>query len=299
MWTWLGAIALDALWVETPNRYHPVAWFGRAAQRMVDAAESRGQTSQHLRWMGIAIAVGLPLTVALGVMVIQNSLPRWPRWAFEVWLLSNCFTLSGLGRAALRMANALERGGALAGRDELKHLCSRSPEHLSQEELAAATVESVAENSSDSVIAPLFFYLWFGLPGAAFYRAVNTLDAMIGYFGRYSDLGWASARLDDLLNYIPARITSGLLLISGAMHGASLESGYYILKRDGHTTPSPNAGQPMAAMAGLLGVRLEKLGVYALGDPHNEVRASTIREAWLIVQTAGWLMFGFGILFLC
>jgi adenosylcobinamide-phosphate synthase len=136
------------------------------------------------------------------------------------------------------------------------------------------------------VVAPLFYYALFGLPGAVAYRAVNTLDAMIGYRGRYEYLGKAAARLDDVLNFIPARMTAALLLVAGAMTRARVRDGWRILRRDGAATESPNAGRPMATMAGLLGVRLDKVGHYRLGDPMAPITAATIRTAWRIVAVA-------------
>jgi adenosylcobinamide-phosphate synthase len=149
--------------------------------------------------------------------------------------------------------------------------------------VVGTTVESVAENASDSFVAPLFYYAVLGLPGAVAYRAVNTLDAMIGYHGRYEYLGKASARLDDALNFIPARLTAALLLAAGALCGGDVRSGWRVLGRDGNATESPNAGRPMATMAGLLRVQLEKLGHYCLGDATEPLTFSKIDDAWRIV----------------
>ena len=164
--------------------------------------------------------------------------------------------------------------------------CSRDASALGPAELAGASIESVAENASDSVVAPLFYYAVFGLPGAVVYRAVNTLDAMVGYRGRYEYLGKASARFDDVLNFIPARLTALLLLGAGGVLGGSVARGMAIWRRDGASTESPNAGRPMAVMAGLLGVRLEKAGHYDLGDADVALTAAHIEAAWRIVQLA-------------
>ena len=147
-------------------------------------------------------------------------------------------------------------------------------------------MESVAENASDSAVAPLLFWAVLGVPGAVAYRAVNTLDARVGYRGRHEWLGKASARLDDLLNLVPARVTAALLLVAGLACGADARRGLAVLRRDGARTESPNAGRPMAAMAGLLGVRLEKVGQYQLGDPIRPVTGETIFAAWRIAWLA-------------
>jgi adenosylcobinamide-phosphate synthase len=137
----------------------------------------------------------------------------------------------------------------------------------------------------------------FGVPGAIFYRAVNTLDAMIGYRGRYEYLGKAAARLDDLLNLVPARLTAAFLLLSGTLAG-TVRNGWRILLRDGANTASPNAGRPMAAMAGLLRVELTKDGHYRLGDAERPITCDTISEAWRLVRLAAGLAIGLALLIL-
>jgi adenosylcobinamide-phosphate synthase len=177
----------------------------------------------------------------------------------------------------------LGRGQLELARHKLRSLCSRDASALDEPSIVAATIESLAENASDSFVAPLFYYMLLGLPGVVFYRAVNTLDAMIGYHGRYEYLGKVAARVDDLLNLIPARLTAALLLAAGALTGKDPLRGLQMLRRDGRNTASPNAGRPMAAMAGLLGVQLEKRGDYSLGDPAVPLAPGSIDEAWRVV----------------
>jgi adenosylcobinamide-phosphate synthase len=201
-------------------------------------------------------------------------------------VLKSMFALRGLGKAAFAVRDALHAGDLTAARGALRSLCSRDPNELDEPLLVAAAVESVAENSSDSVVAPLLFYALFGLPGAVFYRAVNTLDSMIGYHGRYEYFGKASARLDDLFNYVPARLTALALLFGGALCRCDVRRGVFVLLRDGDKTESPNAGRPMAAMAGLLDVQLEKVGHYRLGDPGAALGTQTIDRAWRVASLA-------------
>ena len=147
----------------------------------------------------------------------------------------------------------------------MRGLVSRDATELSEPLVAAAAIESVAENTTDSFIAPWLAFALIGLPGAFAYRAVNTLDSMIGYRGEYEYLGKASARLDDLLNLIPARISAGLLLLAGAVSGSRVGQGWQTALREHRLTASPNAGWTIAAMAGLLSVSLEKPGNYLIG----------------------------------
>jgi adenosylcobinamide-phosphate synthase len=222
------------------------------------------------------------------VGVAADRLRPWPvAWfALGGGLTTSTFAIRGLGRAAFAVRDALAAGSVDDARRALRSLCSRDPRLLTEPQLAAATIESVAENASDSVIAPLFYFALFGLPGALAYRAVNTLDARIGYHGRYEYLGKASARLDDLLNVVPARATAALLLLAGWLAGADARAGLRIWRRDAGRTESPNAGHPMAAMAGLLRVQLDKPGHYRLGDPSGPLTAATIDDAWHVVRIA-------------
>lgn len=155
------------------------------------------------------------------------------------------------------MAAALEAGDLAAARRRLPHLAGRNPERLDETELARATVESIAENTSDAVVAPLVWGAAAGVPGLLAYRAINTLDAMVGHRSpRYERFGWASARLDDAANLLPARLTAALTVLAAPIAGGSPRRALAVLRRDGHRHPSPNAGRCEAAFAGALGVRL-------------------------------------------
>jgi adenosylcobinamide-phosphate synthase len=201
-------------------------------------------------------------------------------------VLKCMFAIKGLGAAGRTVGAALHEGRLADARAGLASLCSRDAASLDESQVAAAAIESLAENLSDSFVAPLVAYAAFGLPGAVAYRAANTLDAMIGYRGRYEYLGKAAARLDDLLNLVPARLSAGLLLLAGALTRADVAGGLRVLGRDRRATASPNAGWPMATMAGLLGVTLEKPGHYRLGDGAAAVAPADIDRAWRIVAVA-------------
>jgi adenosylcobinamide-phosphate synthase len=280
-----GALALDLAVGEWPARLHPVVWMGAVISWLERRAPSgrRGQLAH-----GALMALSVPLLFAAGAWGLCHAArgSAFLSVAVEALLLKSAFAVRALGEAAREVAAALRRGEVDAARAGLRSLCSRDPSRLEASQVAAAAVESVAENASDSAVAPLFWWALLGVPGALAYRAVNTLDARVGYRGRYEWLGKASARLDDLLNLIPARITAGLLVACGFLLGANARAGLAVLRRDGAGTESPNAGRPMAAMAGLLEVELEKEGHYRLGDPVRAVEAETIGAAWRIAFTA-------------
>ncbi|MCH8330432.1 MAG: cobalamin biosynthesis protein CobD [Bacteroidetes bacterium] len=176
--------------------------------------------------------------------------------------------------------SGLTDGDVAQARLGLRSLVSREPSGLSSQQTAAATVESVSENMADSICGPWLFFALFGLPGAVAYRVINTMDSMIGYHGEYELLGKASARLDDIVNLIPARL-SGLLLVlaSAFLPGQHAAGAWRIMWRDHARTESPNAGWPMSGMAGALGVELEKVGHYRLGEDTRPVVVGDITQA--------------------
>lgn len=276
------AVLADRALGEYPARLHPVAWMGAVLDGLERRAPAGGQALQ-LAW-GTGVALLVPGLFAAGAWVVSHALGRlgWAGLPLEALILKPTFAVRALGEAGARVRDALRRGDLAGARSGLPWLCSRDPSALGGGQIAAAVVESLAENASDSAVAPFVFYAALGLPGAYLYRAANTLDARLGYHGQYEWLGKASARLDDLLNLAPARLTALLLLAAGALRGRDPREGLRVLRRDGGATESPNAGRPMAAMAGLLGVELEKPGQYRLGDPARPVDAETIDHAWRV-----------------
>lgn len=280
----LVAVLWDALRGEWPNAVHPVAWMGRVCTGFERFAPQAGRGAQ-LVW-GVIVAVALPALFAGGAALLLSLAAPWRflQWLLLIWLLKSTFAIRGLGDAGLAVAASLRTGDLERARDGLRALCSRDARSLPSGQVSGAAVESLAENASDSIVAPLFYLCLFGVPGAVAYRAVNTLDARIGYRGHYEYLGKAAARLDDLLNYLPARMTAVLLLGIGWWLEADAHRGWVVARRDARRTESPNAGWPMAVMAGLLGVRLRKEGYYDLGDGRADPGPDHIDSAWRIVR---------------
>ncbi len=292
-----AAYALDRLFGEPPNAIHPVAWMGTVIAYAKRWALGRGSGRLGQLARGAVVALAIPSLFAAGA----HALLRFARSAgshptlelvLTVALLKPTFAVRSLREAAFAVRDALDRSDLSSARRALGSLCSRKAETLNEDQLVAATIESVAENTSDSIVAPLLFFACAGVPGAVFYRAVNTLDAMVGYRGRLEYAGKASARLDDLLNFVPARITAILLLVAGLLARQDVRAGVRILLRDGRRTESPNAGFPMATMAGLLGVRLVKVDHYALGDPERALSPAAITTAWRVTSLASVLAVG-------
>jgi adenosylcobinamide-phosphate synthase len=284
----LIAVALDRTFGEPPNVVHPVAWMGAAIACGRDWALRASHTGQFVR--GALVALVIPTVCAAFAFVLARFAGRWTLLSVvaTALLLKPLFAIRALRDAAFLVRDALAAGDVVLARAQLASLCSRNAGDLDAQALIAATVESIAENASDSIVAPLFYFALAGLPGAAFYRAGNTLDAMIGYRGRYEWVGKTAARLDDLLNLLPARLTALLFLLVAPIAGGNVRRGATTLWRDGGRTESPNAGRPMATMAGLLGVRLEKCDHYALGTATRPLEGSDITRAWRIVSGAAY-----------
>ena len=261
----LGVVA-DAL-LGDPSRWHPVAGLGGAAGAAERFwwADSRGRGVVHT-----AVCVGVPVAA---VVVAQRVLPRG---AASV-LLTATATWAVLGGRSLAheasvMAHLLGRGDLADGRTRLSHLAGRDAADLSLDELARASVESVAENTSDAVVAPLLWGAVAGVPGLVGYRAVNTLDAMVGHRSpRYLRFGWASARLDDVANLLPARVAAGLAVALAPVVGGSPAAALRVWRRDAGQHPSPNAGPVESAFAGALGVRLGGENTYGGTVEHRGV----------------------------
>ena len=280
----LLAVVLDNVLPEPPTRFHPVAWLGRAITLLERAAPQRPEAA-FMYGCGLVVAVvGILAALTWLLMTALMSLSPVAYVVGGAVVLRVSFTVTGLLSAADRTREALEGGRADDARASLGSLVSRDATSLTEPQVAAAAIESTAENTTDSYVGPWLAFALFGVPGAVAYRAVNTLDSMIGYRGRYEYLGKAAARLDDAVNFIPARLSALLLLASGALHSFPVGRAWQTLVEDRGRTASPNAGWTMSAMAGLLGTRLEKPGHYRLGDALLDPEAEDIGRATSVAE---------------
>jgi adenosylcobinamide-phosphate synthase len=278
----LLAVILDVLLGEPPNRWHPVAWMGTFIRAIQRWAPATGQWGRLAFGAGIVLS-GVALVVVLGILLecLLWHVP-WPlAWLVKAGVLKLTLSLRGLVQAAGEVQQALQHDDLpLARRLVGWHLVSRETSQLSSAQVAAAAVESVGENASDGIVAPLLFYTLGGLPAALAYRFINTADAMLGYRdpGRFW-LGKVPARLDDLANLVPARLTAVLIVLAALLLGENTRQAWTVWRRDARLTASPNAGHPMSAMAGALQVELEKVGQYRLGAGQSLPEAGHIARA--------------------
>ena len=279
----LLALLLDLTLGEPPNRLHPTVWMGKTvalAERVAPGPQAA--TAAQLIY-GALMALLIPAAWAALAWAVSFGLLQLHPLAYLVVvaaLLKTTFSVRMLHRVAADIGRILSSGDINEARRQMSALVSRDTSKLTIGQMAAGAIESVAENITDSIVGPLLAFALFGLPGAAAYRAVNTLDSMVGYHGRYEYLGKASARLDDLVNLIPARLAALLLwLATIPMPGMAAGKAWRIILAHRGRTESPNAGWTMAAMAGGLDVTLEKVGHYRLGDPSPEPLVSHIGVA--------------------
>ncbi len=279
--TMLIALAVDRLWGEPPVRWHPVVWMGNYLQTAGDWVQRRARQSSPtpdytgfwlgaLAWIaGAAMVSGVAFALQWLLDAAPLALPWWVQ-AVVLGVLLKPLLAWRLLHSEVRAVEVALAQSVQAGRERLRWLVSRDVAQLTPEEVRESAIETLAENLNDSVVAPLFWFVLLGLPGAALYRFANTADAMWGYPGHYQGRNWEwagkwAARADDVLGWLPARIT-GVLLLLLVLGGrvTSVWTRLAQLRREAAQTPSPNSGWPMAAMALNLGVALRKPGGYTL-----------------------------------
>jgi adenosylcobinamide-phosphate synthase len=276
------AWSIDAVFGEPRNAWHPVAWFGTAMRGV-----GRGllQLPPALAFIGGGVAWLIScLGVAALAWAVQHALLQLSPWIAVPMLalsLKPTFAWRMLRTEVESVEHAIDHG-VQAARDKLSRLVSRDVRELDVDTIRETALETLAENLNDSLVAPLFWYAVFGLPGAAFYRAANTLDAMWGYRDRWEWAGKVCARADDMLSWVPARITAFLL-----MPGAGFPA-WRRLRAQARLTPSPNGGWPMGAMALRLGVRLRKPGAYSLNAAAPSPQARHFARAHRCASAAAW-----------
>jgi adenosylcobinamide-phosphate synthase len=271
------ALLIDLVFGEPPNAIHPVAWMGRVIAFLIKACQKWSPVPQFM-W-GMAVTLLTMAIFATPVYFVLYWLSDSNLIAYIIVaavLFKVSFSLKGLWQAALKIKKLLVEEKLPGARFELRALVSRNTSQLNTSQMVSATVESVAESSCDSFFAPLFFFAFLGVPGAIGYRVINTLDAMIGKHGQYEYTGKFAARLDSVVNYIPARLAALTIILASWICRVKAENAWRMMRRDAGKTLSPNAGWTMSAMAGALQVQLEKVGFYKLGDPRQTLKTEHI-----------------------
>lgn len=294
----LAGLSLDLLigdprWLPHPVR--GIGWLARQVERMFRATRLPLRLSGILFWL---------IVVGLTALIVWLTLP----WATIYWIYA-LIAIRSLDGETHEVIRRLDRGDLEAARAQLATVVGRDTAHLDEPEIVRAVIETMSENLSDGIIAPLFFLIVGGPVAMAAYKAINTLDSMVGYRNeRYAEFGWASARMDDVANFVPARLTAILVWLSAAALWMNVPRSVRTTLRDAASQPSPNAGYPQAAFAGAIGVQLGGTNRYAgtdvvkapMGDPLTPLNrgaweyargllfASTLLMILLVILVTGW-----------
>ncbi|MCL2475737.1 cobalamin biosynthesis protein [Candidatus Bathycorpusculum sp.] len=283
------AFLIDLVLGEYPDRIHPTIGIGKLITYL--KAKAKNKNPRIEKTNGVLMALAAILAFALPVFVLLYLLRGLPHPIGEILyiivgaiLFKATFAISGMGQYTKPIALALKKRDIDGARKWLPYIVRRDPTSLNERQIISAAVESIAESTTDGITAPFFFYALLGVPGAFAYRVINTLDSMVGYKNaEYKNIGWFSAKLDTLTNYIPARITAYLMVVAAFFSGANWRESWRILQRDKHKTSSPNAGYTISAMAGALGIQLEKTDHYKLGDDKGHISYEDIGKALRIM----------------
>jgi adenosylcobinamide-phosphate synthase len=275
---------------------HPVVLMGRGISLLENIIRNTIRYEKRLKVAGLLfpiLIVGAVYIVTFFIIYWSCRINSWFGICLEIWLISTTIATKGLGDAGKKVYRHLKAKDLPKARQSLGMIVGRDTDNLDESEVSRGTVETVAENIVDAIISPLFYGLIGGAPLAMAYRAVNTLDSMIGYKNeKYKNLGWASARLDDLFNYIPARLTAVFILLACWIQKYDAKGAWRSIKRDAKLHPSPNSGIPEAAIAGSLGIQLGGTNFYngiasnraKMGVPNRRIDANDIIHTIIIMN---------------
>jgi len=293
------ALLLDFLIGDPKTKYHPTAWIGKLIAVLVPFSRNNSPKKELFGGILIVFVVVTIVSTLLVVLDFGISLLTIDVISLVVSivvgsiLLKTTIAIRGMQKHALSVVDALEKDDLDSARNHLSMIVKRNTKHLDKNHISSAVLESVSENTVDGITGPLFYYAIFGLPGAFVYRAINTIDSMVGYkTSLFRNIGWFGANCDTILNYIPSRLTGLVMILSALILGYNWKESFYIMKRDGKKLESPNAGFPIAALAGALGTKLEKINYYAVGDGNIEFTKSHIISAIRLMKVSSILFCG-------
>lgn len=288
----LLAVLFDILFGEPPALIHPVVWMGKLISLLANRAPFHYRKLYGL--FIVILCVGASVLAGLAITSLGRNLVGL---IIAAYFLKSSFSIRMLRVSALSIKRDLDEGRLEKVRIGLKTFVGRATSGLNAHQSASAVIESLAESFVDGILSPLFYFLLFGLPGALAYRMINTLDSMVGYKKEpYIELGYASARLDDLANWLPARLSLVFIFIASVFFGKPLGAVKTCI-RDHDKTASPNSGWPMSAVSGALHVRLEKMDYHVLGDEYDGPEPFHIKRAVQIVGLSSFLVIA-GIFFI-
>jgi adenosylcobinamide-phosphate synthase len=272
---------------DPPNKYHPVAWLGKVIETL--AKKLRKSNRSNLKFTGAIFTLFLTLGICILSQVFSNYLYSFfgavAFILFAIIVVKLTVAILTMEKHTSSIILALQENDIVRARQNLSFIVSRNTTDLDSQHVMSGAIESVGESIVDGIVSPLFYYCFFGPVGSIAYRIINTMDSMVGYKDKYNiNLGWMSAKADTILNYIPARLSAILIILSAGLAGADWRNSIQVLSTDRCNTTSVNAGYPMSTMAGALRVKLEKIGEYTLGKELDQIDIDKCKAAIKIMQ---------------
>lgn len=293
------AILLDLTFGDPKNKYHPTAWIGKLIAALTPYAKNQNFRLEKLG--GIFIIVVTSGVVILLTSILNLGLSFLTSDVISLilaviiggLLLKTTIAIRGMEKHTNAVLKSLEENNLDLARDNLSMIVKRKTKNLDKNHVISGVLESISENIVDGITGPLFYFALLGLPGAFMYRVVNTADSMIGYKSEiFKNIGWFAATCDTILNYIPARLTGLIMILSAAILQNDWKESLKIMIRDGKKTESPNAGYPMAALAGALETKFVKIDHYELGNGKITLTKEHVNSAIKIMKLTSILFFG-------
>jgi len=281
------ACVIDVVFGEPPNILHPTVWMGNVIAYLKPKIRNRNPRIE--RMMGVLLGLLVIMIFAAPVYFmlswIRQFIGRVAYIIISAMLLKTTFAIKCMKQYTIPIAEALTKGDEDRARKLLPYIVRRDATKLDRRHITSAAVESIAEGTVDGITSPLFYFAIFGVPGSIAFRAINTLDSMVGYKDqRHIYIGWFSAKMDTIANYVSARLTAAIMIIAALLLHENWRGSWRILLRDHRNTESLNAGWTMSAMAGALNVQLEKPGFYILGDAKEDLSPIHIIKALRIME---------------
>ena len=293
------ALVMDISLGDPKNKFHPTAWIGSLIANLTTFSKSYFQKIEKIGGIFIVLSstgIVLLFTVLLetGITLISyDYLFTAASVITGTLLLKITIAIRGMEKHALAIATSLEQNDISLARDRLSMIVKRNTKDLDRNHIISGTIESISENTVDGITGPLFYFGLFGIPGAFVYRTINTIDSMIGYKTNiFKNLGWFGANCDQFLNFIPSRLTALIMILSAMILRNNWKKSYQIMFRDGKNTESLNAGYPMAAIAGALEKKFEKIDHYSLGDGDLSFSIVHIKSAISIMKLSSLIFTG-------